>query len=117
MKIARLPDGRTIPFPMDTHDDEIDRVVRSMMGVQSEDDILKEQTSVALQQQVLQTLAQVSQMMMALVQATQENSAQISALQQTVAQAADAAVKAYTAPRVLVKSPDNKSATLQVRSE
>lgn len=127
MKPALLPDGRLIQFPDNMHDDEIDRAVRAIMGV---DEQQKQDAAMGVIDQLQQIGGAVSQMaqeIAALAQSMQQMGArdtqsevvnQIASLQngmqqqvENLGQAINSGnsnlMRAVTSPREVI-TPDNR---------
>lgn len=112
MKIARLPDGTLKEFPPDMPDDEMDRQVRSLLGVPEPPDpnqMLMQVVEGMMQQlaQMSQTLAQVAAMMQANGQA-QDQSLQV------LAEGFNRLEAAFRAPRSLVTDKNGKPLGVRV---
>lgn len=116
MKTALLPNGKTIHFPPDMHDEEIDRAVRALLGV---DAAAKEEALAG----VLMALQDITRMLGALAEGVQalamkDNTSQVSAdIQQlgaAIQQGNQAVMRAVTAPREVV-TPDGRKFTSSVK--
>lgn len=116
MKTALLPNGKSVHFPPDMHDEEIDRAVRSLLGI---DAAAKDEALAG----VLMALQDITQMLGALAQGVQmlaqkdttgQLSADLQALAGSIAQSNAALMKAVTAPREVL-TPDGRRFTSTVK--
>lgn len=112
MKIARLPTGELMEFPPDMPDDEMDRQVRSKLGVPEPPDpnqmlmqLLQAVTEQLVQTQ--QTQQMLTQMMTQVAQATAGSAAAIQ-------QGFERMERAYTAPRSIVTDKNGKPVGMKI---
>lgn len=116
MKTALLPNGKSVHFPADMHDEEIDRAVRSLLGV---DAAAKEEALAGVlmaMQDMIQMLGGIAEGIQAIAQkdTTGQVSQQIDQLGAALMQSNQAVMKAITAPREVV-TPDGRRFTSSVK--
>lgn len=130
MKIARLPTGELMEFPPDLPDDEMDRQVRSKLGVPEPPDqgqMLMQLLQAVMQQmgmmseQLAQAQAahdanaqQLAQMLAELAQLTASGTQAQQASAQAIAQGFERMEAAYTAPRSIVTDKNGKPLALRI---
>ncbi len=142
MKKVELHDGRCLEFPPETADSIIDETVRRELGVPEPPDFEKLNVEIAsegvrvlkqIQAPLVNFAKEVGQIapaleMMASKNHNEELSAKLDYLIETnktlsehtrelsiaVSEGVKAIIQAYNTPKVLHRSPDNKTATLQI---